>query len=40
VGNKDHTTVGYACEKIEEKLKKNGDFIRDIEAIKERIYNY
>jgi chromosomal replication initiator protein len=40
IGNRDHTTVGYACEKTEEKLKKDGDFARDIEAIKERIYNY
>ncbi|HOK35176.1 MAG TPA: chromosomal replication initiator protein DnaA [Candidatus Pacearchaeota archaeon] len=39
IGNKDHTTVGYACEKIEEKLKKDGDFFRDLEVIKERLYN-
>ena len=39
IGNKDHTTVGYACAKLEEKSKKDGDFIKDIEAIKERVYN-
>lgn len=39
IGNKDHTTVSYACEKIEEKMKKDGDFFRDLETIKERIHN-
>ena len=39
IGNKDHTTVGYACGKIEEKIKKGGDFIKNIEVIKERLYN-
>lgn len=39
IGNKDHTTVGYGCEKIEEKIKKDGDFLKDIEVIKERLYN-
>lgn len=39
IGNKDHTTVGYACGKIEEKIKKDGDFIKNIEVIKERLYN-
>jgi len=39
LGNKDHTTVGYACEKIEDKFKKDGDFIKDLEVIKERIYS-
>lgn len=29
IGNKDHTTVGYACAKLEEKSKKDGDFIKD-----------
>lgn len=37
LGNKDHTTVGYACEKIEEKIKKDGDFIRNLEIIKEKL---
>ena len=39
IGNKDHTTVGYACSKLEEKSKKDGEFIKDLEVIKERIYN-
>jgi len=39
LGNKDHTTVGYACEKIREKLRKDGEFIKDFQVIKERIYN-
>jgi len=39
LGNKDHTTIGYGCEKIGEKLKKDGDFIKELEVIKERIYN-
>ncbi|MDD5606617.1 MAG: chromosomal replication initiator protein DnaA [Candidatus Pacebacteria bacterium] len=39
IGNKDHTTVGYACEKIEDKIKKDGEFIKDIEVLKERIYS-
>lgn len=37
LGNKDHTTVGYACEKIEEKIKKDGEFLKDIEVIREKI---
>lgn len=37
IGNKDHTTVGYACEKIEEKIKKDGEFLKDIEVIREKI---
>jgi chromosomal replication initiator protein len=39
LGNKDHTTIGYGCEKVEEKLKKDSEFIRDFEVIKERVYN-
>jgi len=39
LGNKDHTTVGYACEKIGEKVKKDGDFVKTLETIKERLYN-
>lgn len=39
MGDKDHTTVGYACEKIGEKLKQDGDFLKDIEVIRERIYS-
>lgn len=39
LGNKDHTTVGYACEKVEEKIKKDVDFSKDIEVIRERIYS-
>jgi chromosomal replication initiator protein len=40
LGNKDHTTVGYACEKVEEKIKKEGDFIKEIEILKERLNNF
>ncbi len=39
LGNKDHTTVGYACEKIGERIKKDVSFLKDFELIKERIYN-
>ncbi len=39
LGNKDHTTVGYACEKVGEKIRKDVDFLKDFEVIKERIYN-
>lgn len=39
MGGKDHTTVGYACEKVGEKLKEDEEFSKDIEVIKERIYS-
>ncbi|MFH0987424.1 MAG: chromosomal replication initiator protein DnaA [Patescibacteria group bacterium] len=39
LGNKDHTTVGYSCEKVEEKLKKDADFAKEIDVIREKIYN-
>ncbi|MCD6094415.1 chromosomal replication initiator protein DnaA [bacterium] len=39
MGNRDHTTVEYGLKKVEEKLKKDGDFSKDLEAIKERVYN-
>lgn len=39
IGNRDHTTVMYGCEKIEEKLKKDEDFFKDLEIIKEKLYS-
>lgn len=39
LGNKDHTTIGYGCGKIEEKIKKDVEFLKDIELIKERVQN-
>lgn len=39
IGNKDHTTVEYSCGRIVEKLRKERDFIKDIEVIRERAYN-
>jgi len=40
LGNKDHTTVKYACEKIEENIKKDVNFKKEIEAIEERIESF
>lgn len=37
MGNKDHTTVRYGCEKIGEKLKKDLEFQKEIEVIEERL---
>ena len=39
LGNKDHTTVSYGCEKIGEKIKKDEEFVKNLEVIKERLYN-
>ena len=37
-GGKDHTTVIYACEKIEEEMEKNQNLREEINLIKERIF--
>ena len=39
LGGRDHTTVMYACQKINGKLKKDGSFQQEINLIKERLYN-
>jgi len=39
LGGRDHTTVMYACQKINNKLKNNGSFQQEINLIKERLYN-
>ena len=39
LGGRDHTTVMYACQKINNELKKNGSFQQEINLIKERLYN-
>jgi chromosomal replication initiator protein len=38
MGGKDHTTVIYACEKIEKEIKRNDQLQRDVTALKERLY--
>jgi len=38
-GGKDHTTVIYACEKIEEMLKKDGGLSEEIKEIRARIFS-
>ena len=40
LGGRDHTTVMYAVEKIDRKLKTSTDFKEKMELITERIYNY
>ena len=39
VGGRDHTTVMYACRKINNQLKDNISFQQEIDLIKERLYN-
>lgn len=39
VGGRDHTTVMYACQKIDNALKNNSSFQQEIDLIKERLYN-
>lgn len=38
VGKKDHTTIMYACEKIEKQLRTNSLLQKDLSLIKERLY--
>jgi chromosomal replication initiator protein len=38
LGGRDHTTVMYACHKIEKEIQKNETFQQEINLIKERIY--
>lgn len=38
LGGRDHTTVMYACQKINDQVKKNDSFQQEINLIKERIY--
>lgn len=40
LGGRDHTTVMYACKKIDEDIKNNEESRQEIEMIRERIYNY
>lgn len=40
LGKRDHSTVIYACEKIEKEMRKNPELQKQIELIKERILNY
>lgn len=40
LGGRDHTTVMYACRKIDADLKSNEEARQELEMIKERIYNY
>lgn len=39
LGNKDHTTVIHACEKIEKEIEENETLSTEINLIKERLYN-
>ena len=39
-GGKDHTTAIYACEKIQNEIKKNEQLSEEIEIIKEKLYAY
>lgn len=38
LGGRDHTTVMYACQKVEKEIKNNETFQQEINLIKERIY--
>lgn len=38
IGGKDHTTVMYACNKIEKELKHNEQLQQDVTTLKERLY--
>ncbi len=38
-GGKDHTTIMYACSKIEKEIKENDDFYTEINLVKQRLYN-
>jgi chromosomal replication initiator protein len=38
LGGRDHTTVMYACEKINQEIKNNESFQQEINLIKERLY--
>lgn len=40
LGGRDHTTVMYACKKIELDIKNNQEIKQQIDLIKERMYNY
>lgn len=39
VGGKDHTTVMYACDKIEKEMKKNEVLQKELTTLKERLYS-
>ena len=39
LGGKDHTTVMYACEKLNKEIETNETVQQEINLIKERIYN-
>jgi len=38
LGNRDHTTVIYACEKISRQIQDDNNLQQEINLIKERIY--
>jgi len=38
LGNKDHSTVIYSINKIEDGLKKDGNLIEEIKKIKQKLY--
>lgn len=40
LGGRDHTTVMYACRKIDEAIKNDEEARQEMEMIKERLYNY
>lgn len=40
LGGKDHSTIMYACKKIENMLRDSGDLRKDMEVITDQIYNF
>lgn len=38
LGGRDHTTAIHSCEKIEQELEKNPEFVEEIKAIREKVY--
>lgn len=40
LGGKDHSTIMYACKKIEDLIENSDDFRKEVEVIKDQVYNY
>ena len=40
LGNKDHTSIGYAIKKVEEKIEKDVNFQKEIEEIEKEFFDF